>query len=152
MNLFFDTSALVKLFHEEDGTAETIALLQPAHATIRVSALARLEFVSSIWRKIRNREVDEARGLASVQEFEAAWLTFRVEPLGAGVLEEAEALVRRHGKTLGLRTLDALHLATFSLIAEQDWQFVVADSAFARATRAMGFSVVNPLDNKAASR
>ena len=129
MSLFFDTSALVKLFHEEAGSAETIALLEPEDVIVRVSALARLEFSTSIWRKIRNREIDEASGLAAVREFEEAWPTFRVEPMGAGVLEEAEALVRRHGRTLGLRTLDALHLATFVLIARKDWKFVVADSA-----------------------
>jgi len=146
VNLFFDTSALVKLFHEEEGSAETIALVEPKEVIIRVSALARLEFVSSIWRKIRNYELDEASGLASVREFEQAWLTFRIEPLGAGVLEEAEDMIRQHGKTVALRTLDALHLATFALIAEEDWKFVLADGAFAKAARAMGFSVVNPLD------
>ncbi|MCX5814146.1 MAG: hypothetical protein NT178_16625 [Proteobacteria bacterium] len=53
--------------------------------------------------------------------------TFNMEPLRRVVLEEAESLVKKFGSQPGLRTLDALHLATFVLIAEKGWVFVAAD-------------------------
>ncbi|WML90397.1 PIN domain-containing protein [Thiothrix lacustris] len=53
MNLFFDTSALVKYFHPETGTAHVIELMENASNTIWVSDLARIEFISALYRKFR---------------------------------------------------------------------------------------------------
>jgi hypothetical protein len=47
--------------------------------------------------------------------FNDEWQYFRVEPVGPGVVREAEFMIQGDGKTLGLRTLDAIHLATFKL-------------------------------------
>jgi hypothetical protein len=41
--------------------------------------------------------------------------------------------------------LDALHLAGFNLIADEQWRLVTADGTMERVAKLMGFSVVNPL-------
>ncbi len=51
MNLFFDTSALVKYFHEEPGTARVTALIDEPDHRVWLSELARVEFVSAMHRK-----------------------------------------------------------------------------------------------------
>lgn len=72
-------------------------------------------------------------------------VSFNIEPLGHIVAKEAESLLKKYGKTHGLRTLDALHLSTFSLISDSDWFFVVADENLCAVVRAMGYKAINPL-------
>ncbi|PHJ37009.1 hypothetical protein P378_19065 [Desulforamulus profundi] len=50
-----------------------------------------------------------------------------------------------YGKTHGLRTLDALHLATFVLVKEDDWFFVACDDNLINAAKAIGALVFNPV-------
>ncbi len=61
-------------------------------------------------------------------------------------VKEAENLLKSYGKTYGLRTLDALHLAAFSLISESDWTFVTADIKQNEVAQAMGFSTIFPIN------
>jgi predicted nucleic acid-binding protein len=68
-----------------------------------------------------------------------------LEPLGNAILQESEALLLKHAKTNGLRTLDALHLATFILIKEDDWTFVASDDNLIALAKAIGASTINPL-------
>ncbi len=53
MNYFFDTSALVKLFHEETGSDIVEDLVNDQNNEIWVSELIRLEFLSSVYRRFR---------------------------------------------------------------------------------------------------
>ena len=45
MILFFDTSALVKFFHREEGTDVVVSLISDLKNELWVSELARLEFI-----------------------------------------------------------------------------------------------------------
>ena len=98
MNLFFDTSALVKLFHQESGSAAIAALVELDDAVIWVSELARVEFVNALHRRVRMHELDEAQMEEALLGFAEAWETFRVEPLGTGVLREAELFIKNMAK------------------------------------------------------
>ncbi len=51
MNIFFDTSALVKHFHEEEGTKSVTCLINNVQNNIYISELARLEFLSALNRR-----------------------------------------------------------------------------------------------------
>ncbi|MEI7880737.1 MAG: hypothetical protein WCI95_07665 [bacterium] len=81
----------------------------------------------------------------AIDGFEEQCLDFSVEALSPALVFESERLLKEYGKTNGLRTLDALHLAGFSVIAEPDWSFVTADTNQADVCRLMGWRVVNPL-------
>jgi len=61
MECFLDTSALVKLFHREAGTNEVVDLVQNPHNSIRLTELARIEFISAVHR--RSRQGDRAAAL-----------------------------------------------------------------------------------------
>ena len=66
--------------------------------------------------------------------------------IGRAVLNEAEALVKRLGRTLGLRALDAIHLATFNLFDElEDKLFVAADNILLNAAQTIGAKRINPI-------
>jgi uncharacterized protein len=145
MNLFFDTSALIKFFHEEEGTDIVTDLILDQNNEVWFSELGRLEFISAVFRRFRNKELDEGQLNTAVGSFENQIAGFNVEPLGHAVLEQAELFIKKHGRTYGLKALDALHLGAFSLISEKDWSFVVADDNLGKVAEAIGFTTINPL-------
>jgi predicted nucleic acid-binding protein len=57
--LFFDTSALVKYFHVEEGTEQVTALINDSHNEIWVLELARIEFISALFRKYRAHIIND---------------------------------------------------------------------------------------------
>ncbi len=149
MNLFFDTSALVKFFHEEEGTDIVTELILDQNNEVWISELGRLEFISTVFRRFRNKELDEERLNTAVNSFENQISEFNIEPLGHAVLEEAELFIKNHGRTHGLKAMDALHLGSFSLISEKDWSFVVADDNLCKVAEVVGFNTINPLKGNA---
>jgi uncharacterized protein with PIN domain len=146
MNLFFDTSALVKFFHEEEGTGAVTTLILDPNNQIWIVELARIEFRSAVFRRFRNKELTEEKLDQSLISFEKQLTTFHIETLGRAVVNEASSLLDRYGKTHGLRTLDALQLGAFSLIAEEDgWCFVAADPTLLKVAKILEFETINPL-------
>jgi len=147
MILFFDTSAFVKFFHEEDGTELVTELINSQDNEIWILDLCRLEFISALCRRFRNNEIDEDALNEAIEGLglEEENARFNVEPLSQVVIQEAEDLLRRYGRQYGLRTLDSLHLGCFSLISEAEWYFVTADDNLCRIAESMGFKTIDPL-------
>ncbi|MGK5094413.1 type II toxin-antitoxin system VapC family toxin [Deltaproteobacteria bacterium TL4] len=148
MNLFFDTSALIKIFHKEQHSDQVIGITRQTGNYIWVSELARIEFVSAVHRRFRMREITESDLHELLNRFNQEWPRFYVEPLGEGVLKEAESLLLEYGQSIGLKALDALHLATFNLISQRDWIFVVADTVLTKIAQKLGISIFEPLIRK----
>jgi len=147
MILFFDTSVLVKYFHIEEGSEYVTALINDSHNEIWVLELARIEFISALFRKYRAHIINENQLESAIEGFEAEYDTFNIEPLSQAVAVEAEYLLKKYGKTKGLRTLDALHFAAFRLIAEEGWYFVATDEVLCQAVQLANFKVINPCHN-----
>ncbi len=59
MILFFDTSALVKYFHVEKGTEQVTTLINDSNNEIWVLELARIEFISALFRKYRAHIIND---------------------------------------------------------------------------------------------
>ena len=146
MILFFDTSALVKFFHREEGTDAVISLITGEGNRVWVSDLARLEFVCALHRRYRMKEIDQQELLRALAGFTSEFARFNTRKIGSAVLDEAEILVNRLGKIVGLRTLDAIHIATFNLLNQLgEMPFVAADDILLSAARSLGAKVINPL-------
>jgi len=144
VNLFFDTSALVKYFHLEEGSEKVVLLIQDSNNKVWISGLARIEFISALLKKYRTRVIDSDQLDLAIAGFEVEYTSFNVEPLSSSVGREAEKLLQKYGKSNGLRTLDALHLGGFSLIVDQNWVFVSADEILCHIAQLEGFKVINP--------
>lgn len=144
MNLFFDTSALVKFFHEEVGTKRVSKLILDRSNRIWILELARLEFLSAVFRRFRTNELNEDRLKTAIDSFEKQVDNWNVEPLGRAVLEEAAILMKSHARKHGLKALDAMHLGAFSLISEADWTFVAADDSLCQVAKVLGHTIINP--------
>jgi predicted nucleic acid-binding protein len=146
MNLFFDTSALVKFFHKEEGTQKVTELINNENNVIWISDLASLEFYSAVFRRFRNKEIDEDELEAAISGFEEQIASFNVESLGDVIIEEANSLLKEYGKGYGLRALDALHLGAFSLICDDDWVFVTSDTNLGNILENIGYKTIDPLN------
>jgi predicted nucleic acid-binding protein len=127
MKIYFDTSAIVKYFHSEAGSLQVIELIDDDNNAIWISELARIEFLSAFHRKFRMDEINDETLQGVIAAFEGKMNVWNIEPFSALQTEEANRIIREHGKTIGIRTLDALHLAAFHLLKQEDWIIALAD-------------------------
>jgi len=145
MTYFFDTSALMKYYHPELGSERVIALINDPANTHYVSELIRSEFFSALHRRYRNLEINETELDETLAEFDSSLEQYQFCPLSTDVLREAERLLRNEGRSLPLRTLDSLHLATFGAFGDPTWTFVSTDDQLLAIAEALGPPVLNPL-------
>ncbi len=144
MNIFLDTSALVKFYHEEEGTASISALILECSGVIFISELAKLEIISSICRRFRSKELDEDAYQEAIEAFREDLQRYKLVPLTYQVLNKAEQVLLDLAPTTGLRTLDALHLATFLLGSSSESLFVAGDKTLLKAAEAIGAKIYCP--------
>jgi len=111
---FLDTSALAKHYHAEVGSAQVDRLWDDPGRGLFISRLSALEIVSVFAGKVRAGAIAVADFQALRRRFSAD-LTKTKRLVGTRLLvahyQEAERLLREHGLTRRLRTLDALQLA-----------------------------------------
>ena len=145
MNFFLDTSALAKLFLIRELCSEKIInLVCDSVNDIWVLELAQVEFHSAIYRRFRSGEINNSELVVILNEFDHQFTQFHIEPMTSLVLDEARNLLKRFGKKDGLRTLDALQLAGFTLIAEKtEWFFVCADRLLCAIAEKAGFQTIH---------
>ncbi len=127
MILYFDTSALVKLFSDEAGSESVKQLVNNPSNEVIVLELALIEILSAVYRKVRNNEIEEAKlekiKVAIGQQFDY----FTIIPMASDVVAESKTLLDSFGKNYGLRTLDALQIAGWNVAADPRWKFVSSD-------------------------
>jgi predicted nucleic acid-binding protein len=104
--VYFDSSALVKLVVEEDGSDTASALWDGCDAALS-TRLAYPEVRAALAAAHRNRDMDDDAYLMATDEWEAFWGAVRPVELTATVARHAGELAHRHA----LRGADAIHLA-----------------------------------------
>jgi uncharacterized protein len=106
---FLDTSALAKLYHQEQGS-ETVEGWAADHTIqIWLSDLARVELHSVFVRKVREGELAEAALQTALECFrEDLSSRFHIVLFTEDIIERAILLLLEYGKRRPLRTLDAL--------------------------------------------
>ncbi|AMR30330.1 hypothetical protein A0256_02305 [Mucilaginibacter sp. PAMC 26640] len=112
MNVFFDTSSLTKLYHQEDDTNKLLNFLNanPGFG-IYISELTTVEIYSAIFKKVRmgHLVLPEAEMFLSLVDKD--FKNFNIIEIDTLLLKQAQRLVAKYG-TRGLRTLDAIQLAS----------------------------------------
>ncbi len=149
MNCYLDTSALIKLYHQEDGSDKLTAFLKQyaGNLTISVSDISPIEFHSAFLRRVRMNEIS----LQDVQPiFEALridLINYNIAEVDSSVKQIALELLDRCAAQQSLRTLDALQLAAAILshrFLPIDF-FIAADSKLLNVAQSY-FPVFNPQD------
>ena len=141
--LFFDTSALVKRYYEERGTAVVDSLIEQDNETVVITSLAVVEATSAMRRKHNSDTLSEEElPLLFANFYDEALGNFLVVPLDDVALEHTLDLVLEDD----LRTLDSLQLsAALSFAgAVEELQFVCSDRELATVAEARGLATICP--------
>ena len=133
MILYLDTSAAVKLYAIEPGSAQTRRAVAEADQ-FASSLLTYAETRAALARKYRMRQIDAAAFDRSKVDFEADWEGFIKMPVDLETVRRAADLA----KQFGLRAYDSIHLAT-------------ADRLYRGIQSRVGFACFDGTLNRAAS-
>ena len=136
---YFDTSALVKCYVEEQGTAEAMRLVR-GH-TVLSSTLAPIELTGALRRQAASGALTRHQRDQALLRFQADRAQWTLLEMDSHVLARAEALA---GAT-PIKTLDAVHLAS-ALVFQSETSlhpsFITGDAQQRRAADALGLDVV----------
>ena len=140
MILFADTSALIKLYIDEAGSANMVE--RARQAVLALSVLAYAEAHATFARRRRESLLTEEEHAAVVEDFERDWQSAILVPLRPLLVGRIPELVRDHP----LRGADAVHLASALTLSEAglELSFAVADARLAEAARKEGLKAFDP--------
>jgi uncharacterized protein len=145
---FFDTSVLVKIYHDEAGS-DTVGQIVTARGNVaRISRLAVGELTSAFAIKVRTRVITREDTEQLLHEFREDILSGKLEVFSITDTEysAAERLIERYGFDFRLRTLDAVQLAVALELRERGLAdyFVTADAILHEVALAEGFAAICP--------
>ena len=137
---YFDTSALVKRYVRERGSARVGSLLR--RHDLLSSAIAPVEVLSALWRRKREGDVSEEDFSATLSRVESDRVRWELVETGGTVLSRAEEIVQG---AVPMRALDAIHVAsliTFQAASGTNIPFVTGDTRQRDAATHLGLHVV----------
>ncbi len=144
----FDTSALLKLYHPEPGTAAVEALLAGSDRRRVISRLTRVEVHSALAKLVRMGRLSAGEYSLLTRLFCSDLRAKRFAVIRPLVRHHdlAEELIGRHGLTRNLRTQDAIQLAVAlgENTATAPATLVTTDVPLAAIAALEGLAVLNP--------
>ena len=144
MKIFLDTSSLFKLYHRETATEELQELFSTVKiTTIYLSEIAKIEFASTVWKKVRTKEISELEAKTMIGLFEADFTKYSFIATDSIVIEQAKTLLMKYGAQ-GLRTLDSIQFSTALLLSQQANVFFTADKLLKSFFDEEGLSIEPP--------
>ena len=144
MSYYFDTSSLVKIYHKEDGSQKVLEIYK-SQDVIHISELSNIEFISTIYRKYRENEINIDALNALIEKFQDdIGNRYQVLRFSSLVFDEAWGLICNFGEQYSLRTLDSLQFAFFKSYCEKDNIFVCSDKRLIKLVELEGFIVLSP--------
>lgn len=140
MILYLDTSAVVKLYASEQGSAETRREVAEASQVVS-SLLTYAETRAALARKYHSAEIVAAAFEGGKAEFDADWRIFVKMPADPAIVHRAADLAEQ----FRLRAYDAIHLATAERVFRDTHiqvRFACFDAALNRAASTLGLMPV----------
>lgn len=139
---YFDTSIISRWYVLESSSVEALAARARFRPPVPLTPVHRLELTAAWHAKVHRKEVPLEAIRAALDDLEAdvasgVVVTPRLDL--ATAFGHAERLARRHGATIGARSLDVLHVALALEIGEA--AFVTADRRQASLAAACGLRV-----------
>ena len=144
MRVYCDPSALVKLYIQEEGSADVLALFADGRNPILLNELQELEIRNGIRQKVLRREITESHAIAGLRLMDddcIAGTVLRKTVEWEVIYREAEDLSRRHSIGQVCRAFDLLHVAIATV--SEVGRFATADGEQAKLARIAGLRVVD---------
>ena len=143
MKYYADTGFLLSLHLQETTSPDAAAAMQNVTEAIPLTPLVAMEFRNALRLAVFRQQINEA-------ERAVAWKSFEND-IASGVLEEATAEIRAvHSEaeslcdqftaTIGVRTLDLLHVACARVLGRTE--FLSFDKRQRALAQAVGMSVL----------
>jgi predicted nucleic acid-binding protein len=136
---YFDTSALVKLVVDENGTSTAQQAWNEADAVVS-GLLSYPEGRAALAAARRQRRLAPQPYRAALDRFENVWSSLEVIEIAPAIARFAGALAER----LALRGYDGVHLATALTVSRSEGILVTCDRNLSLAALAEGLPVVPP--------
>ncbi|MEO0414490.1 MAG: type II toxin-antitoxin system VapC family toxin [Verrucomicrobiota bacterium] len=145
--VYWDTSALLKIYATEADSAAYLSLLTSQPNRIAVSFLHRAEIYFGLNGKEARGEITRGAAKSQYQSFEAHIESKRFWeiPWGGDVVTEAHLALDKNLQAtppVWLRTLDGLHLG--AMVAGKVSKLVTADIRMQEAALKLGMTCVEP--------
>ena len=107
MIVYLDTSSLVKLYVEEEGSADVAAILKNSR-TAATSIIAYAEARAAFARRFREGSVTKRAYKSLLLSFEKDWINYLQVKVSQDLIRLAGDLAEKHA----LRGFDAIHLSS----------------------------------------
>lgn len=96
MKIFLDTSSLFKLYHQEVGTSELEQVFtQGIISHVFLSEITKLEFASTVWKKVRTHEITFQQAAVTIGLFETDFTKYTFIAADNMLLERARHLLSK---------------------------------------------------------
>lgn len=142
MKLYIDTSSLLTLYHKEKDSNKMIDIFSAEDIEkIYLSELAKVEFISAIWKKIRQREIIKITGLKVIEIFESDWDKYEWIEITSNIIKDAEDMIKKHGN-IGLRSLDSIQMACGLYVEDEDVRYITSDKLLKKCFIEEGLKVI----------
>ncbi|MGL4368776.1 MAG: type II toxin-antitoxin system VapC family toxin [Spirochaetota bacterium] len=139
MNLYFDTSALMKKYIDETGSSNVDKLFLSADQ-IFVSAISEIESISTLKRLVIEKEISENDFEFIKNEIKTDFSFFSIIGLDPDLIESAVTAVTKYQ----LKSLDSIQLGSAVINLNQIDYFVSCDRKLLKAAQKEGFKIINP--------
>ena len=83
-----------------------------------MSELSKVEFTSTIWKKVRTKEITPEQAKITLTHFENDFEKYNFVATDSLILEQARNIITKYGLN-GLRTLDSIQLSSCLLLKNQ---------------------------------
>ncbi len=145
MIYFCDTSAVIKLYHEEIGTSFMESIFNDIQSAIIISELTTVEFYSALSKKFRTGDISERAKEQAISNFQKDCKNkFIVTPLNRKIVREAITIINKYGNEASIRTLDAIQLAASLMENMDDLIFVCSDIKLIKICKLENMETKNP--------
>ena len=114
MSLYYDSGVLVKLYVREDRSDEVTRFIARRGESVAVNRLHELEIRNALRLKRYREEIDDAQLAASLGMIAADFAARRLVRRDVDwrvIHDEAERLSAVTASTVGVRTIDVIHIA-----------------------------------------
>lgn len=127
MSFFFDASALVKIYHQEEESPDVLDIFN-SNSELFISELSVIEYHSVIHRKIRENILDEVDVKRILKRLDIDLeKRFNLLIFNSSVIENAREVFHFLGNELLIRSLDVLQIGFFRSYLKRSDKFLTYD-------------------------
>ena len=139
MNLFFDTSALIKKYIDENGSQNVDKLFLSADRVL-VSVISEVESISTLKRLVIEQEISENDFDLLKNEIQTDFSFYTIIELDSEIINFAIESIEKYQ----LKSLDSIQLGSALCNKNQIDYFVSCDNKLLKAAQKEGFKIINP--------